>query len=104
MFGRNESLEKYFDEINKLPNNAKIYISTMNRKVSDSFKNKFGDRIVELENKDYSSMIDAVADLYIMSNASFAIYSYGSTFGELAFWLGGAKQKVTVVGSEDGWL
>lgn len=102
-FGRNESLENYFKEIDKIPSEEKIYLSAMNSEVAEIFKDKYGERIIELNNKNYSSMIDAVTDLYILGNSKNAIYSYGSTFGELAFWLGGAKQKVTIVGSENNW-
>ena len=102
-FGRNEALELYFQEIDNIKDDSKIFLSAMNKDVSNVFKEKYGNRIIELDNKNYSSMIDAVCDLFIMSKAKNAIYSYGSTFGELAFWLGGAKQKVKIIGSTDNW-
>ena len=71
---------------------------------SDKIKQRYGDRIIELPNKNYNSMIDAVADLFIMSYAEDAIYSYGSTFGELAFWLSEKLQKITIVGNNSGWI
>ena len=103
LYGRNESLELFFNEMGKFPQDTKFYLSAMNEKTSDAFKNKYGDRIIELPDKNYKSMIDAMADLYIMSYAKDAIYSYGSTFGELAFWLSEDFQNVKVVGDENGW-
>ena len=102
-FGRNESMESFFNELRKLPKGSKVYLSAMNKEVADEIKNNFGEMIIELPNKNYSSMIDATADMYMLSRAKYGIYSYGSTFSEFAFWLGGAKQKVITVGSEKNW-
>ena len=49
-------------------------------------------------------MFHAVADLYLLSQCDEAIYSCGSTFAELAWWLGGCKAKVSVVGSYKNWI
>lgn len=75
-----------------------FYISCMNKEVFDAFKLRYGKRILELSNKQYNLMIDAVADLYLMSKAKEMILSFGSTFGELSWWLGGGEGKVNVVG------
>ncbi|MBR2068520.1 MAG: hypothetical protein IJ877_02035 [Candidatus Gastranaerophilales bacterium] len=102
-FNRNENLELFFDKLKAMPDNSKIFLSAMNTEVSKAFKDRFGSKIVELENKNYNSMIDAVSDLYLLSRAKSAVYSFGSTFGELAFWLNGAKQKVEIIGSDENW-
>ena len=102
-FGRNEDLEKFFNAIEKFPTDTKFYISAMNDEISDIFKNKYPDRILDLPNKDYSSMTDAVSDLYIMAKAQNAIYSYGSTFAEMAWWFSGGTQKCTVIGTPKNW-
>ena len=102
-YGRNEAVELFFKEMDKFPQDTVFYISTMNEKTSDAFKNKYGNRIIELPNKNYKSMIDAIADLYILSYAHNAIYSYGSTFGALAFWLSNEFQNVKVIGNRQGW-
>lgn len=102
-YGRNEALEFFFKEIEKYPQDTKFYLSAMDLNISSEFTKKYGDRIIELPDKDYKSMTDAMADLYIMSYADRAIYSYGSTFGELAFWLSDKKQQVTVIGNGNGW-
>jgi|GEM_PF-2564891 len=103
-FGRNENLDLFVLEINKLPSIKKIYLSAMNEKVIKELKNKCEIQILELENKNYKSMQDAICDLYIMSKAQKAIYSFGSTFGELSFWLRKDRQDVTIVGNQKNWI
>lgn len=103
-FGRNESLEAFLDALKNFPKPEKIYLSAMNKDTSEFLKNKLGDRIFELPEKNYSSMIDAVADLYLLSKAENVIFSYGSSFCDLAFWLNGAKQNVVSVGSDSHWV
>lgn len=102
-YGRNENLNLYIDEINKFPENTIFYISAMSKDIVDYIKNNTKHRILELPNKNYKSMIDAMADLYIMSYASKSIYSYGSTFGELAWWLSDKRQEFCIVGSDNNW-
>ena len=103
LYGRNESLELYFQEIEKFPPDTQFYISAMDEEISAIFKTKYPNRIIELPDKNYKSMIDAITDLYILSYAQKAIYSYGSTFGELAFWFSDKIQKISVVGNNEGW-
>ena len=72
----------------------------MTREVSKLFHERFGDRVVELENKDYSSMIDAVADMWILGHCPEMIVSPESTFSEVAWWWGGCQSHVTMVKAE----
>lgn len=102
-YGRNEKIELFYREIDKLDNNKQIFLCAMNKEISNTIKQKYPNRIVELENKNYKSMIDALSDLYILKNAKSAIYSNGSTFCELAFWLSQYNQQVTIVGSNENW-
>ena len=102
-YGRNEKIELFYREIDKLDNNKQIFLCAMNKEISNTIKQRYPNRIVELENKNYKSMIDALSDLYILKNAKSAIYSNGSTFCELAFWLSQYNQQVTIVGSNENW-
>lgn len=102
-WGRDESLDLFCNEIDKYDFNTVFYLSAMNKNISDLLKNKYPNRIIELPNKNYLSMIDAVADLYLLSRCKSAVYSYGSTFAELAFWLNGAKQQVIMLGDDSKW-
>ncbi len=101
--GRNENLEDFVKQMQKFPQNTMFFLSAMSSKVSDYFKSQFPDRIIELPNKNYSLMIDAVADIFLLSRCQNGIYSYGSTFAEVAWWIGGAKAQVSVVGNEKNW-
>lgn len=102
-YGRNENLDKFVDEINKYPEGTTFYLSSMNKETSDYLKEHTKYKIIELPEKDYKSMSDAISDLYIMSKAQEGIYSYGSTFGELAWWLSDEKQKYKMIGSDKNW-
>lgn len=102
-YGRNENLDKFLDEMSKYSCNTIFYLSCMNKETSDYIKTKNKHKIIELPNKNYNSMYDAVADLYIMSKAKSGIYSFGSTFGELAWWLAENNQPYTIIGSDENW-
>ena len=102
-FGRNEDLNLFIKEMNKKKDKI-FYLSSMNNKISTELKNKYNGKILELENKNYDSMQDAICDLYIMAKAKQAIYSFGSTFGELAFWLRQDMQDVVIVGNQKNWI
>lgn len=103
-FGRNEDLSLFVSKMNKIAENRIIYLSAMDEKIGAFLRNKYKGQIFELENKNYKSMQDAICDLYIMSKASKAIYSFGSTFGELAFWLRKDVQNVVIVGNQKKWI
>jgi len=101
MCNRHEELSCF---IEALPCDKPVFLSCMNKETAAVVRKNFKGVLLELDNKNYRSMIDAVADAYIMSKAKNAVYSYGSTFCDLAYWLGGCKQKVTVIGSKDKWI
>ncbi len=102
-YNRNEPIEDFIREIEKYSPDTFFYLSAMTKETSNILKEKFKDRIIELENKDYNSMFDAIADLFNLANSKEAIYSNGSTFCELAWWLSNYTQKVTIIGSNDNW-
>lgn len=102
-FGGNEPSEVFFELMDKYPKNTIFYLSAMSKEAAEPFYQRYGHRIVELPNKDYHSMVDATADMFILGSTKEAIYSIGSTFSEVGWWLGGAKAKVTVAGSKDHW-
>ena len=102
-FNGNEEPEVFFKIMDKFPKDTIFYLSALSKETAQIFHIHYPNRIIELPNKDYSSMIDAVADMYILGKGNTAIYSIGSTFAEVAWWLGGAKQKVIKVGSTNHW-
>lgn len=95
---RNLDLNVYFKIMDKYPKNTKFFLCCMNDSILNEFIKRYTNRVVYLPNKDYNSMADSVADLYLMSYCTQMIVSYESTFPCLAWWLGGAKAKVTIAG------
>lgn len=75
----------------------RFFISAMNSKIYNEFKKEFGDQVFELHDKKYSSMVDAVADMYLLGIGKELIASPGSTFSEVAWWLGGCKANVKML-------
>lgn len=94
------SIESIFRTMESFPQDRKFFVSCMTREVSKLLHERFGDRVVELENKDYSSMIDAVADMWILGHCPEMIVSPESTFSEVAWWWGGCQSRVTMVRAE----
>lgn len=101
-WGRNSDLNNFKDEIKNCPKDAVFYLSAMDKDIIHKI-NKDNRTMIELKDKDYSSMYDAVADLFMLSKAKKAIYSYGSTFGELAWWLNKDYQEVSIIGNNQNW-
>ncbi|WP_200153520.1 hypothetical protein [Chromatium okenii] len=93
-------LESIVEHMRIFPSNTRFFISTMDRSISNFFYDALPNRILELPNKNYRSMIDATADLYLLSKGEHLIFPNGSTFGEVSWWLGGGRQKVTVMPAE----
>lgn len=88
------SMQAYLDAMHAEGPDATFYISAMNAQVADAIRQVFGERVLELPDKDYKSMVDATADLYLMGACERLLVSDGSTFGEVAWWLGGARGPV----------
>ena len=94
------SLETMFRIMETFPCDRKFFVSCMTEEVSQKVHERFGDRVVELKNKDYKSMIDAVADMWILGQCAEMIVSPESTFSEVAWWWGGCRSQVTMVRAE----
>jgi hypothetical protein len=86
----------FLAKLAEYPRSQKFFISTMGKENSEPFYSTFGDRIVELPDKNYDSMVDAVADMFLLGMGKEIILSSGSTFSEVAWWLGGCSQRVVV--------
>jgi len=92
--------ETYLHHMRAFPADTRFFISTMDGAVSAIFRQAFGERVVELPGKQYRSMVDATADMYLLSQPGTLIASRGSTFGEVAWWLGGGRQQVLQIDAE----
>ncbi len=87
-------LDRFRDIMKSYSNTTAFFISTMDPAVSRRFQADFPGRVYELPGKDHRSMVDAVADIYLLSRGRELIASPGSTFSEVAWWLGGCGQRV----------
>lgn len=96
--GSDDDLKKYLDEMKKYSKDTHFFLASCDKKVADFFRLELPGQINELPNKDYEGAVDAVADLYLLSRASVLIGSYASTFTEVAWWLSGCGQQVTIIG------
>lgn len=90
-------ISTFIDILKEYPQNTRFFLSAMDSEIAKLFYTEFGDRVFELPSKDYTSMIDAVADMYLLGKGKELILSDGSTFSEVAWWLGGCHQKVIKV-------
>ena len=90
-------ITSYFNILNKFPPSTRFFLSAMDKSIANLFYDAYKTRIYELPNKDYSSMIDAVADLYLLGKGKEFVVTWGSSFPEIAWWLGGCRQKVIIV-------
>ena len=96
----NEPAEKFFATMDKFPPDTVFFLSAMSAETAAPFHKRYAGRIFELPDKDYRSMVDAAADMFLLGRTKAAIYSYGSTFAEVGWWLGGAKSDVVIIGMD----
>lgn len=92
--------ESYLRLMRQFPEHTRFFLSTLDASVTEVFRQALGDRILELPGKRYRSMVDATADMFLLARGGTYIVSGGSTFGEVAWWLGGGRQKVIQVAAE----
>ncbi len=101
--GNKDSIAPYIDEMKKLPEDTSFFLAAANEVFAEQIKKEFPNRIIELPNKDFQDAIDAVAELYLLGKPKLLLATGGSTFSEVAWWLGGGKQEVKVVGDASEW-
>ena len=100
-FGVDISYSYFFEIMDKYDSDTYFYLSAMSKEAALPFYTRYPGRIIELPNKNYKSMIDATTDLFILGSSEETICSYMSTFCEVAWWINGAKSKVSIVGTEE---
>ena len=102
-FGGTHELDAFFEKMNEYPEDTIFYLSAMNKEVANKFYEKYPNRIIELPNKNYNSMIDATADMFVLGSTKETLCSFESTFCEVGWYLNGAKSKVSVIGDDKNW-
>lgn len=101
--GTKDSICSFIDVMSTYPNNVNFFLAAADETTSEVLKEEFSGRIVELPEKSFTDSIDAVAELYLLGMTNELIATYGSTFSEVAWWLGGGHQKVKIIGNVEEW-
>ncbi len=96
-------VKQFVRVMKKYPKDTVFFLASCDAKVAEEIKKAFPGRVLELPQKDYLGDIDAIADLYLLAKSDKLIVTFGSSFSEVAWWLGGAKVQVQVVGSYLQW-
>ena len=103
-FANVASLENLMAYMRRFGREQKFFISCMEKEVSARLHVEFGGQIIELPGKNSRSMIDAVADMYLLSRGKEIVCTKGSTFAEVAWWLsvcnGLCPAKVTALSAD----
>lgn len=98
-------IKKFENEMNK--HNGKYFITSDQPKWIYYLKQKFDERIIvfdfDAENNSYigkrNAMTTWLCDLLILAQCNNMVLSVDSTFGEVAWWFGGACAKVNMIGT-----
>jgi len=83
--------------------NSAFYISTDSEEVLKHLQQRYGEKILHCPKKDTKegqstrNEEDALIDLLLLSKCNELKVSHTSTFGEMAWWLGGCSSKVEVI-------
>lgn len=93
---RNTDISCFITAMKKYPSTQKFFLACIEKEISEILHKEFPGQIFELPDKDWSSTIDATAELYLLSKGKILIGSYISTFTECAWWLGNCKQQVII--------
>jgi len=90
-------IERYLEAMQAAPPTQKFFLSAHDPTAAKIICDAFPGRVHELPGKRYDSLVDGVADLFLLSKGHTLIASQGSTFSEVAWWLGNARQTVVCV-------
>jgi len=85
----------------------KFLLCTEDKETEEEFEKLFGkDKIIYFHKRargrgDVAAMKEALIDLYLLSKCDIILGTFLSTFTEVAWWLGGCKANVCIIGEED---
>jgi len=107
--GKVSSDEKFFEKMSEIiakNRKTKFFLATDSKETQEKFIKKFGKRIVVYPNKDFQrntekSIKDAFVDMLLLSKTKYILGTYLSTFTEIAWWFGGCKKKVEIIGDKN---
>lgn len=97
--------ERFIERMKEFPEEQKFFLCTDGEETEQRFKEIFGERIVVFpkgtrKRFQKEALQEALIDMLLLSKTKHILGSYLSTFTELAWWFGGCKAKIEVVGSD----
>lgn len=106
--GKVSTDEKFFTQMEKiLSKNPKtrFFLATDSKETERKFINRFGSKIITYPKKGWDKSSseftkEALIELLLLSKTHRILGTYMSTFTEMAWWFGGAKAKVTIIGDD----
>jgi hypothetical protein len=103
---RDELFITEMKNILKKEKNTKFFVSTDSLEVEARLKKDFGEKIITFlkkgeRGKGFLGSQEALIDLLLLSKTKGLLLSYGTSFSEFAWWLGGCKAKVKIIGIEE---
>ena len=97
--------ELFIEKIKSMPN-ERFLLCTDGIETENKLKELFGDKIIVYPKGDRKrsrkdSLQEALIDMLLLSKTKRLLGSYLSTFTELAWWFGGCKNKIEIIGIEN---
>lgn len=95
---------KRIKEILKISPETKFFLSTDGEETEEKYIKMFGDKIIYFPKKsrkynEKEGVQEALIDLLLLSKTSCILGTFLSSFTESAWWLGGCKAKIEIIGS-----
>ncbi len=100
-----DDLNQFIQKMEEYDSNTNFILACADQEIYNNIYRLFKGRIISLPNKQVTDKdnFQDVAELYLLSKGSELIATYGSTYSEVAWWLSGCNQKVTVIGNKSNW-
>jgi hypothetical protein len=106
--GKVSTDDKFFAEMEKIlakNPSKKFFLATDSKETEKKFIARFGDKILIYPKKGWDKSSseftkEALIELLLLSKTSQILGTYLSTFTEMAWWFGGAKVKVVIIGDD----
>ena len=101
-WGRATPLANFIAAMDRYPSETRFFVSAHTCATIDALQRRYPGRIISQPEKEYDEptarrMQDTLVDLLCLARGTELIGTYGSTFSEMAWWLGGCSKRVTIV-------
>ncbi len=100
-----DDLNQFINKMKEYDENTSFILACADQEIYNQMCKIFEGRIVSLPDKQVTDKdnFQDIAELYLLSKGRELIATYGSTYSEVAWWLSGCNQKVTVIGNQQNW-